>query len=88
MPQRLEADNGHEFTRGSVPAVPRSDESAIGAAQAADEASGKNEIAIVGHGGSAEMLDLVADPASPFRADELAGDPRDKVLLVVNNAGA
>ena len=31
VPQRLAADNGHEFTRGSVPAVPRSAESAIGA---------------------------------------------------------
>jgi ribose transport system substrate-binding protein len=41
------------------------DESAIGAAQAAEQSNGKNEIAIVGHGGSAEMLDVVADPASP-----------------------
>jgi ribose transport system substrate-binding protein len=41
------------------------DESAIGAAQAAIEANGKREIAVVGHGGSAEMVDLAADPASP-----------------------
>jgi len=41
------------------------DESAIGAAQAAEEAHGRNEIAIVGHGGSPEMLDMVADPDSP-----------------------
>jgi ribose transport system substrate-binding protein len=41
------------------------DESAIGAAQAAVEADGKREIAIVGHGGSGEMLEMVADPTSP-----------------------
>ena len=41
------------------------DESAIGAAQAAEEASGKNDVAIIGHGGSAEMLEMIADPASP-----------------------
>jgi ribose transport system substrate-binding protein len=41
------------------------DESAIGAAQAAEQSTGKNEIAIVGHGGSTEMLERVADPASP-----------------------
>jgi len=41
------------------------DESAIGAAQAAQQAKGNNEIAIVGHGGSAEMIEMVADLASP-----------------------
>jgi len=41
------------------------DESAIGAAQAAEQSNGRNEIAIVGHGGSAEMLDLVAQADSP-----------------------
>jgi ribose transport system substrate-binding protein len=41
------------------------DESAIGAAQAAEEAGGKNDIAIIGHGGSAEMLEMIADAASP-----------------------
>lgn len=41
------------------------DESAIGAAQAAVESDANREIAIVGHGGSAEMVELVADPASP-----------------------
>jgi ribose transport system substrate-binding protein len=41
------------------------DESAIGAAQAAEEASGNNDIAIIGHGGSAEMLEMIAEPASP-----------------------
>lgn len=41
------------------------DESAVGAAQAAAQTDGKKELAIVGHGGSTEMLDLVADPSSP-----------------------
>lgn len=41
------------------------DESAIGAAQAAEQANGNNEIAIVGHGGSPEMVEMVADPGSP-----------------------
>ncbi|MGA7626805.1 MAG: substrate-binding domain-containing protein [Candidatus Acidiferrales bacterium] len=41
------------------------DESAIGASQAAEQVDGRNEIAIVGHGGSAEMLELVAKPGSP-----------------------
>jgi ribose transport system substrate-binding protein len=41
------------------------DESAIGAAQAAGESNGRNDIAIVGHGGSAEMLDLVEKTGGP-----------------------
>jgi ribose transport system substrate-binding protein len=41
------------------------DESAIGAAQAAGQAGGNRDIAIVGHGGSSEMIAMVADPASP-----------------------
>ncbi len=40
------------------------DESAIGAAQAAEQSSTKNDIAIVGHGGSAEMVELVAKGTS------------------------
>ena len=41
------------------------DESAIGAAQAANEFVTGREIAIVGHGGSPEMIQMVADPESP-----------------------
>jgi ribose transport system substrate-binding protein len=41
------------------------DETAIGAAQASMEARGSRNIAIVGHGGSAEMCDLIAEPKSP-----------------------
>jgi ribose transport system substrate-binding protein len=41
------------------------DETAIGAAEASMEARGSRNIAIVGHGGSSEMCDLIADPKSP-----------------------
>jgi ribose transport system substrate-binding protein len=40
------------------------DESAIGAVQAAEKAKGR-DIAIVGHGGSAEMVEIIAKPNSP-----------------------
>ena len=40
------------------------DESAIGAVQAAEHASARTEIAIVGHGGSSEIRDVVAEPQS------------------------
>ncbi len=40
------------------------DESAIGAAQAAAQARRNQEIAIVGHGGSSEMTEVIADPQS------------------------
>lgn len=49
------------------------DESAIGAVEAAQQAGG--EVAIVGHGGSAEIMEIVGDPGSPcigtvsFRAE-------------------
>lgn len=41
------------------------DESAIGAAQAAAEVKQDREIAVVGHGGSAEMTEMIADPQNP-----------------------
>jgi ribose transport system substrate-binding protein len=41
------------------------DETAIGAAEAAKKVCGSRDIAIVGHGGSAEMIKMVADPTSP-----------------------
>ena len=51
------------------------DESAIGAVQASERVNGRTEIAVVGHGGSSEILEIIADPDSPcigtvsFRAD-------------------
>ena len=41
------------------------DESAIGAVQAADLARAAAEVAIVGHGGSTEIMKLIVDPKSP-----------------------
>jgi ribose transport system substrate-binding protein len=41
------------------------DESALGAARVAQELRGTADFAIVGHGGSREILALVADPESP-----------------------
>ena len=41
------------------------DESAIGAAQAAAQVRGKRDIAIIGHGGSPEMIEMVAERNSP-----------------------
>jgi len=41
------------------------DESAIGAAQAAEQTNGKREFAIVGHGGSSQMIEAIANPESP-----------------------
>ena len=41
------------------------DESAIGAVQGAEQARGGAELAIVGHGGSTEIIDIIADPDSP-----------------------
>ena len=40
------------------------DESAIGAVQALRRANESGEFAVVGHGGSAEMLEIIADPSS------------------------
>lgn len=41
------------------------DESAIGAAEAATKVRRSTDIAIVGHGGSPEMIKMVGDPTSP-----------------------
>jgi ribose transport system substrate-binding protein len=41
------------------------DESAIGAVQAADLTKAGAEVAIVGHGGSTEIMKLIVDPKSP-----------------------
>jgi ribose transport system substrate-binding protein len=41
------------------------DETAIGASEAAKKIRGSRDVAIVGHGGSPEMIKMVSDPASP-----------------------
>jgi ribose transport system substrate-binding protein len=40
------------------------DESAIGAIEASQQASGAGELAVVGHGGSPEIIDIINDPDS------------------------
>lgn len=52
-------------TRKRVIVVGINDESAIGAIEAADQARYGTELAVVGHGGSKEIIDLAADPYSP-----------------------
>ena len=50
---------------GSILVAGINDETAIGAAEAATKVRGNRDIAIVGHGGSPEMIEMVADPTSP-----------------------
>ena len=70
------------------------DESAIGAVQALREAKGRNEFAVVGHGGSAEMLQLVSDPRSPaigtvsFRAEAYGAGLMKFALPALQGTGA
>ncbi|MGC2398697.1 MAG: substrate-binding domain-containing protein [Acidobacteriaceae bacterium] len=51
-------------SRKKVLIVGINDESAIGAVQAVDQAKAANDVAIVGHGGSTEIMDFISDPAS------------------------
>jgi ribose transport system substrate-binding protein len=52
-------------TRKRMLVVGINDESAIGAVQAAGHARYGREFAVVGHGGSFEIIDIAADPDSP-----------------------
>jgi ribose transport system substrate-binding protein len=52
-------------SRKKVLVVGINDESAIGAVQAAEQVGHGMELAIAGHGGSMEILELAADPDSP-----------------------
>ena len=52
-------------TRRRVLIAGINDESAIGAVQALKDIKGQPDSAVVGHGGSAEMLAIVSDPLSP-----------------------
>jgi ribose transport system substrate-binding protein len=70
------------------------DESAIGAVQAAEQASARTEIAIVGHGGSSEIMDIIADPHSgcigtvSFHAELYGPDLLSFVLPIVQGRSA
>lgn len=70
------------------------DESAIGAAQAAQQSRGKCEIAIVGHGGSPEIHEMIADPDSPcvgtvsFQAERYGPDLLSFALPIIQGKSA
>ena len=70
------------------------DESAIGAVQAAQLAGSGSEIAIVGHGGSSEIADIIADPDSPcigtvnFHAERYGSDLLSFALPIVRGRSA
>ena len=70
------------------------DESAVGAVEAAKQAGGGTEIAIVGHGGSGEITDIVANPDSPcigtvfFHAERYGTDLLDFALPIVRGRSA
>jgi ribose transport system substrate-binding protein len=70
------------------------DESAIGAVEAAQSARGQREIAIVGHGGSGDILEVIADPKSPcigvvsFQAVRYGTDLLNFALPIVQGRSA
>jgi len=70
------------------------DESAIGAVQAAQQSKGKCELAIVGHGGSPEILEMIADPDSPcigtvsFQAERYGPDLLSFALPIIQGRAA
>jgi ribose transport system substrate-binding protein len=70
------------------------DESAIGASEAASEAKGAKEIAVIGFGGSQEILEMVADPKSrcigtvSFNAERYGPDLLDFALPIVQGKSA
>lgn len=70
------------------------DESAMGASEAANEAKGAKEIAVVGYGGSKEILEMIADPRSScigtvsFNAERYGPDLLDFALPIVQGKSA
>jgi ribose transport system substrate-binding protein len=70
------------------------DESAIGAIDAANQLGSGTEVAIVGHGGSMEILDLAANPSSPcigtvfFHAERYGTDLLSFALPIVRGRSA
>lgn len=70
------------------------DESAIGATEAVNAMKGRNQIAIVGHGGSAEILNIIKDPKSPcigvvsFNADRYGSELFNFTLPIVQGRSA
>jgi ribose transport system substrate-binding protein len=70
------------------------DESAIGASEAASKAGSGTEVAVVGHGGSMEILDIAANPHSPcigtvfFHAERYGTDLLSFALPIVRGRSA
>jgi ribose transport system substrate-binding protein len=70
------------------------DESAVGAVEAAKQAGSGTEIAVVGHGGSGEITEIVADPDSPcigtvfFHAERYGTDLLNFALPIVRGRSA
>ncbi len=81
-------------SRRRVLVVGINDESAIGAVQAAEQFSGGEEIAIVGHGGSTEIMDIIANPRSScigtvcFHAELYGPDLLNFALPIVQGRSA
>jgi ribose transport system substrate-binding protein len=70
------------------------DESAIGAVEATNAAPGSREIVIVGHGGSQDILEVIADPNSPcigvvsFHAERYGPDFMNFALPIIQGKSA
>lgn len=70
------------------------DESALGAVDAANEAKGQRDIAVVGHGGSKDILELLGDPTSScigvvsFHAERYGPDLLNFALPIVQGRSA
>jgi ribose transport system substrate-binding protein len=70
------------------------DESAMGAVEAADAAKRTRDIAVVGHGGSKEILEVIADPKSScigtvsFNAERYGTDLLNFALPIVQGRAA
>jgi threonine dehydrogenase-like Zn-dependent dehydrogenase len=70
------------------------DESAIGAVETVKAIKGPNQIAIVGHGGSAEIMDIIKDPKSPcigvvsFNSDRYGSELFNFTLPIVQGRSA
>ena len=81
-------------SRKRVLVVGINDESAIGAVEAAKQAGNSTDIAIVGHGGSMEIMDIVANPDSPcigtvfFHAERYGTDLLSFALPIVRGRSA
>lgn len=87
------------FLKGSRPGrklliVGINDESALGAVQAVSSFRGSADVAVVGHGGSKEILDVIADPKSvcigtvSFHAERYGPDLLNFALPIVQGKSA